>query len=427
MDQIVPSQGFRWHDLDQTLVAPKLSKLSEEMQKAFFKDEAEISFEARRRGNSAYFLPTFLDKQVERTDEWARREYEIYCECWYEQGHCISPEFVREVSTHGILGIFEVRKGTIAYHFTRQAQRTRKQLNQHCLANFARRIKVLANTWRKDLEAQATALEHDSDEIRLLAVTPTSLYEARQMIHKCDARLTEISVKIDAQKQSLTLATSTGAPVSKFLQEIRKLSELRTSFETLSKELKAREIEMGASGRTKKQANAPNTLGEALAIEQHIPATKRPDGTVKRQGKQRIKSRAERVREQRLFVAIEKGNRGLEYCLDVKAQGVTTRVTWRSDGCPKEYPDAYSHRNPRWRALIQKEKSRHTRKMKKRYDCRRKQETWRSGFRSYPRETRMGNPGRKWSFDCERRSDQELCGNASFNSADGGPSSRISR
>jgi hypothetical protein len=45
-----PSEGFRWPDLDQTLLAPKLSKLSAEMQKAFFKDEAEISFEGRKRG-----------------------------------------------------------------------------------------------------------------------------------------------------------------------------------------------------------------------------------------------------------------------------------------------------------------------------------------------------------------------------------------
>jgi hypothetical protein len=48
MDQIPPSDGFRWCDLDQALVALKLSKLSEEMQKAFFKDEAEISSKAER-------------------------------------------------------------------------------------------------------------------------------------------------------------------------------------------------------------------------------------------------------------------------------------------------------------------------------------------------------------------------------------------
>ncbi len=370
MDQNPPSEGFRWHDLDQTLVAPKLSKLSAEMQEAFFKDEAEISFEGRKRGNGAYFLSAFLDKQIERTNEWARRKYEIYCECWYEQGHCISPEFVRAVCTHGILGIFQVRKGTIADHFARQTQRTGERLNQHCLDAFARRIDVLANTWLRDLEAQAKALEHDSHELGLLAVAPTSSDHARQMILRCDSRLTEINVKIEAQKQALTLATSNGTPVSKILQEIRKLSERRTSFEKLSEELKARKIAADGAGRTKQQANALDTSMEALAIEQRDlqpnRATTRPTGTPKRHGKQRTKSTAERVREQRLFAAIGQGNRGLEYCLDVRAQGVTTRATWRSDGCPPDYPDAYSHRNPRWRTLIQKEKNRYTRKMRKR-------------------------------------------------------------
>jgi hypothetical protein len=238
------------------------------------------------------------------------------------------------------------------------------------LDGVARRIDVLANTWLRDLEAQAKALEHDSHELRLLAVAPTSSHHARQMIVRCDSRLTEINVKIEAQKQALTFATSNATPVSKIVQEIRQLSERRTNLEKLSNELKARDIEADESGRTKQRSNAPDTSMDALAIEQRdlqrSRATTRQAGTPKRHRKQRIKSTAERVREQRLFAAIEQGNRGLEYCMDVKAQGVTTRATWRSDGCPKEYPDAYSHRNPRWRALIQKEKNRHTRKMRKR-------------------------------------------------------------
>jgi hypothetical protein len=97
MDQTLPG-AFRWDDIDQALIGPKLSKLAAEIQAAFFKDESEISFEGRKRGNSAYFLATFLDKQVDRTDEWARKQYEAYCDCWYEQGRCISPEFIRGVS-----------------------------------------------------------------------------------------------------------------------------------------------------------------------------------------------------------------------------------------------------------------------------------------------------------------------------------------
>src|SRR5215472_12410178 len=64
MDPNPPAKNFRWSDLDQAIVSPKLSKLTSEMQEAFTSDEAEISFEGRKRGNSGYFLPTFLDKQV---------------------------------------------------------------------------------------------------------------------------------------------------------------------------------------------------------------------------------------------------------------------------------------------------------------------------------------------------------------------------
>jgi hypothetical protein len=85
----------------------------------------------------------------------------------------------------------------------------------------------------------------------------------------------------------------------------------------------------------------------------------------KRRRKPKMQSTVERIREARVCAAIAQGNRGLEYCLDVKAQGVVTRVTWRSDGCPKEYPDAYTHPNRRWRELIQKEKNRYARKIKK--------------------------------------------------------------
>ena len=112
----------------------------------------------------------------------------------------------------------------------------------------------------------------------------------------------------------------------------------------------------------------------------HSPTTKINDGeglgqpnrsagsaprSKKRRRKLRAKSAAEKIREARICAAIAQGNKGLEYCIDVKTQRVVTRATWRSDGCPKEYPDAYTHANPRWRELIQKEKNRYASKMKK--------------------------------------------------------------
>jgi hypothetical protein len=85
----------------------------------------------------------------------------------------------------------------------------------------------------------------------------------------------------------------------------------------------------------------------------------------KRPRKPRSKSTAEKVREARICAAIAKGRKGLAYCFDVQAQKIVTRVTWRSDGCPKEYPEAYEHPDPRWRELIQKEKNRYASKMKR--------------------------------------------------------------
>lgn len=236
MDLTPPAARFRWSDLDQTLASPKLSKLTAEMQEAFFRDEAEISFEGRKRGNSAYFLPTFLDRQVQRTDEWARREYEIYCECVYEQGHCITPEFVRDIYEHAIKLLIHVRKSSIASYFSRRAHLTGERLNQHCLNKFAREMDILSNTWLRTLEADARSLEHNSYYFSSIP-PPGSLPQLRQAIVDCDSRLTAVNVEIAAQKQALAMASANGGPVSKILQAIRKLSVAKANLEAKRREL----------------------------------------------------------------------------------------------------------------------------------------------------------------------------------------------
>ncbi len=330
------------------------------MQEGFIKDEADISFEGRKRGNSGYFLPTFLDKQVERTDEWARKKYEMYCECVYEQGHSITPEFIRDLYQNAIKVLIHVRKGTISSHFQRRSHMTGESLNQHCLDSFARKMIILDNTWFRSLEAEAKALEHDLNELRRLSVEPVSPQEARRMILTCEFRLTEISVQIEAQKEALTITTAGGGSVSKILQEIRRLAERKTSFEKLRDKLRKYETDAKESGRTEKPSRGlTNEDANANQARQGVRAekvdAKHP----------RSRSTSAKVREQRIFAAIAKGRRGIEYCLDVKAQHVTTPVSWRSDGCPTEYPEAYAHPNPRWRELIQKEKNRYSRKMAK--------------------------------------------------------------
>jgi hypothetical protein len=231
MDLNATGGGFRWADLDRAIVSPKISKLTAEMQEAFRKDESQISFEGRKRGNSGYFLPTFLDKQLERTDDWARRKYELYCECVYEQGQCITPEFVRDVFANAITVLIHTRKATIADHLRRQANRTGEQLNQHALNKFARQMDILENDWLKALEAEARALEHTYYSKQLSTPVPGSLPQLRTAIMDCESRLTEVNIEIEAQKHALALASASNGPTSKILQAIRRLSVAKINVE----------------------------------------------------------------------------------------------------------------------------------------------------------------------------------------------------
>lgn len=277
--------GFRWEDIDRTIVSPKLSELSAEMHDAFLKDENEIAFEARKRGNSAYFLPTFLDKQVERTAEWARKKYEIYCECWHEQGGRVTPEFIRAVSKNAIALLMHVRKRTVTDHLTRVAQRTGRPLNQHCLDRFRSSMDRLANTWLRGLEAEAKALEQNSLVLPHPGGLIMSIQQTREATLDCEARLTEINIAIDAQKQALALTNANGGPATKILQAIRRLSLEKVTlekrlkeYELLREQLEKSSIEIETKSPSKRK-RAPRA--KALCFETAIALlTKKPNLTL---------------------------------------------------------------------------------------------------------------------------------------------------
>jgi hypothetical protein len=281
MDPTPSAESFRWSDLDQTLVSTKLEKLTKEIQGAFVKVEAEIGFEGRKRGNGAYFLPTFLAKQVERTDEYARRKYELYCECVYEQGRCVSPAFLREVYANAIKLFIQVRKDTIADHFARRAHITGERLNQHCFNRFAREMDALGNTWFKTTEADAKSLEHNSLFHSFSCPLPASLPEIRQAIVDCQSRLTEINLELEAQKEALVLASANGGPGSKIRQAIRQLSVAKANLEEKRERLLLIFAEQGKKSfigykaefsRTKRAArNRPLCFETAIALMSKSP------------------------------------------------------------------------------------------------------------------------------------------------------------
>lgn len=160
-----------------------------------------------------------------------------------------------------------------------------------------------------------------------------------------------------------------GYPVQPFLQA--QFTSFRRSMQKLGVrwktrlEIEARELDYKTRRKADASESAPTRTSNREELQQQSRPAEPPNELTKRRRKPRVKSTAEKVREARICAAIAQGNRGLQYCRDVKAQRVVTRVTWQSDGCPRDYPDAYTHPNPRWRELIQKEKNRYALKVKK--------------------------------------------------------------
>lgn len=91
------SRRFRWEDLDNRLLSPKLQELSNEMQKKSVEGERKAAFETRQSGNSACYLPRLFDFQEKLTDEWVQRVYAAHGESWFQQNRTVTGEFIRAV------------------------------------------------------------------------------------------------------------------------------------------------------------------------------------------------------------------------------------------------------------------------------------------------------------------------------------------
>jgi hypothetical protein len=119
-----PEHTFRWEDLDHQLINLKLAGLSELIQAAIAEDERLVQAETAKKGNSAYFLPAFFEKQEQRTREWARKVSETYCEVWQLQGGTRTLAFVKAVYDRAVVSLIAARQGSAESQVMLRATRT---------------------------------------------------------------------------------------------------------------------------------------------------------------------------------------------------------------------------------------------------------------------------------------------------------------
>jgi hypothetical protein len=152
---------FGWQDIDHRLVVLKLIELGEELRTKTKADESRIRFENRLNMNSNTVPSLLLRMRVERSDERARREYEIYRAVWQTQGYVKSAAFVRGVGAH-IVRMLGRRANSIANWFSRFVRQTNLpfSLRTAHLKSLDLRMQQLQGRWHRRIEIEAKECEH---------------------------------------------------------------------------------------------------------------------------------------------------------------------------------------------------------------------------------------------------------------------------
>ena len=155
---------FRWEDLDQRLLSPRLQDLAEDMHKRVAEGERKAAFDAQKTGNTAGYLPRLFEVQHQLTDEWAKKLYDVHCEVWRIQGHSITADFIRAVSNRAIPELILGRKGAVEGLVQLWCTRTGRNHDAVALGHWTRMMVSLRAKWVRKLEAEAVASEYRASQ-----------------------------------------------------------------------------------------------------------------------------------------------------------------------------------------------------------------------------------------------------------------------
>ncbi len=213
--------AFDWEQVDQELASLKLQTLSHDIREDIRKEEAEIR--ERGRGNeNCLAVPTrLIEMQARRTNEWAQRTYEIYCDVWEEQGHSLSPEFLRAVWANGVAPIISGRTNAVVTELEEEAQRTKQyppKWLEDAIGKFRRDMQQLSRRWEQQTEIQAKGMEN-----RLLPTQRGTTPRERMLdaILKKKARIAHLTRALNGP----FISRRTGLPVTPTKNSLLRLEE----------------------------------------------------------------------------------------------------------------------------------------------------------------------------------------------------------
>jgi hypothetical protein len=249
---------FDGEQFDHVLAGLMLSELSEDMHQLIKEDEQRIYFENRGNENSFAIPAQRLKMHVMRTDDWARRMYEVYCEVCKRQGKSASAGFVRTVATNGITTLFAARTTAVTGELAMEAARTKAyppDVLEATIQEFRREMQRRLARWQRRLEIEARTLE--------------------QKESMSIARRRAVSKKILASKSEPNHSGATWNTI-----EICFISDERVQIRTAGEHQTLNYAEFGF---VDSRSNKPNLAWELLReLAQHGGVIQRPTAAIQR-------------------------------------------------------------------------------------------------------------------------------------------------
>jgi hypothetical protein len=256
---------FYWQQVDEQLSSIMQGKVSAEIRELITDDVGHIRFQNMHNSNSIAIPSARLQMHRLRTDEWAARLYEGYCEIWRTQRRYLSPEFLRAIATHAIGVLISARKVAVAYEFCSEQQRTGSPgagWLQPAMDEFAREMMRLLNKWEQASESDARTIQYMLESGPKAPAINKAAWEvitAKGRIRALEAGIASIEARIKMAERALNGMSMSKTPpyrkasVEQSLSRLKdERKELRSSLDDWQVRLKtafrdADEIEMGGA------------------------------------------------------------------------------------------------------------------------------------------------------------------------------------
>lgn len=340
--------AFHWQEVDQKLANNMLQDLAVQLQKLSQEDLQQFHYLNIGRGNQGAQLSQRLRIHLLRTDEWAARTYEIYCEVWRCQRRRLSPEFLRGICHYGIQILIPARTNTVIHEVHLEQERTHQydtEFTKAVAASFKRDMDFLLGKWQRFAELDAASVEYllsTSASDSAISKAAREIIHARARERYFDARLTMAEMKLKLSEKALDSAElrngdafrikTIGQMVQKHKDERQEFLTQRQEWQSkLSAVLNDSADVQNADGRDQRTVAAVSDIVPAQTIETELQPSVESKGKARPRRKARYKSPLKRAISLLLVESLDASD--LEVCRGLDEDGaVELPASWTSAG-----------------------------------------------------------------------------------------------